>query len=154
MFFTKLVTLALASVAAAHPGHEAEEHRAAIAARTQRVNTRRALENCAASKPRNKIGPQIGTVFCQSSPNYLLHLPIVQVNARPEQTFPRMGHKEEIQEAPKSTADSRHRRVYVVACLLRAFTHHVHDFCTRKRSGERNKFVVDDEDSLLLLPVD
>ncbi|KAK6200864.1 hypothetical protein LQW54_009448 [Pestalotiopsis sp. IQ-011] len=49
MFFTKLVTLALASVAASHPGHEAEEHRAAIAARTQRVNTRRALENCAAS---------------------------------------------------------------------------------------------------------
>lgn len=49
MFFTKLVTLALASVAVAHPGHEAEEHRAAIAARTQRVNTRRALENCAAS---------------------------------------------------------------------------------------------------------
>jgi hypothetical protein len=49
MFFTKLVTLGLAAVATAHPGHEAEEHRAAIAARTQRVNTRRALENCAAS---------------------------------------------------------------------------------------------------------
>ncbi|KAK9416295.1 putative Intradiol ring-cleavage dioxygenase [Seiridium unicorne] len=41
--------LALAAFAAAHPGHEAEERRSAFAARACRIQTKRALEKCAAS---------------------------------------------------------------------------------------------------------
>jgi Flp pilus assembly protein TadB len=49
MLFTKSIVLALATLAAAHPGHEEEEHRRAIAARSQNAATKRSLENCAAS---------------------------------------------------------------------------------------------------------
>jgi hypothetical protein len=49
MLFNKSVILALAALAAAHPGHEDEERRSAIAARGYRTQTKRSLENCAAS---------------------------------------------------------------------------------------------------------
>ncbi|KAH8682074.1 extracellular dioxygenase [Xylariales sp. PMI_506] len=48
MLFTKNVILALATLAAAHPGHEEQEHRAALASRAYRTATKRALDNCAA----------------------------------------------------------------------------------------------------------
>ncbi|KAI0126769.1 extracellular dioxygenase [Xylariales sp. AK1849] len=49
MLFTKPIILALAALAAAHPGHEEEEHRRAIETRSQHAATKRALGNCAAS---------------------------------------------------------------------------------------------------------
>lgn len=49
MHFAQPAILALAALATAHPGHEAEERRSAIAARAYRTQTKRALENCAAT---------------------------------------------------------------------------------------------------------
>ncbi|KAI0799384.1 Intradiol ring-cleavage dioxygenase [Xylaria sp. FL0064] len=49
MFFTKTLILSLAALAAAHPGHEEEEKRQAIAARSTITANKRALNNCAAS---------------------------------------------------------------------------------------------------------
>ncbi|GAW15798.1 hypothetical protein ANO14919_052200 [Xylariales sp. No.14919] len=49
MFFTKTLVLSLAALAAAHPGHEQEEKRQAIAARSTMAANKRALDNCAAS---------------------------------------------------------------------------------------------------------
>lgn len=49
MWFTKSFILSLAALAVAHPGHEEEEHRQALAARSERIQTKRALDNCAAS---------------------------------------------------------------------------------------------------------
>jgi hypothetical protein len=49
MLFAQPFILALATLATAHPGHEEEEHRRAIAARAQTGATKRSLENCAAS---------------------------------------------------------------------------------------------------------
>lgn len=48
MIFTKTMILSLAALAAAHPGHEKEEHLQAIKARDAHVSNKRALENCAA----------------------------------------------------------------------------------------------------------
>ncbi|KAH8662373.1 Intradiol ring-cleavage dioxygenase [Xylariales sp. PMI_506] len=47
MLFSKSVVLALASLAAAHPGHEEEEHAKALAARDQFIAGKRALQACA-----------------------------------------------------------------------------------------------------------
>ncbi|KAI1427951.1 Intradiol ring-cleavage dioxygenase [Xylaria sp. FL1777] len=49
MFFTKTLVLSLAALAAAHPGHEEQEKRQAIAARSTIAANKRALNNCAAS---------------------------------------------------------------------------------------------------------
>lgn len=48
MHFTKAAILGLATLAAAHPGHEEAEHRQAIAARANIQANKRALEGCAA----------------------------------------------------------------------------------------------------------
>ncbi|OTA98196.1 hypothetical protein M426DRAFT_326178 [Hypoxylon sp. CI-4A] len=47
MFFTKSVILSLAALAAAHPGHEEEERRQAIAARATNFANHAALQQCA-----------------------------------------------------------------------------------------------------------
>ena len=47
MLFTKAILLSLAALAAAHPGHEEEEHRQAIRSRAERANNKRALAACA-----------------------------------------------------------------------------------------------------------
>lgn len=49
MLLKTSVITALLAVVAAHPGHEAEEHRQAVAARATIASTKRALDNCAAS---------------------------------------------------------------------------------------------------------
>ncbi|KAI0438646.1 Intradiol ring-cleavage dioxygenase [Xylaria telfairii] len=49
MFFTKSLILSLAALAVAHPGHETEEKRQAIAARSTMAANKRALGNCASS---------------------------------------------------------------------------------------------------------
>lgn len=48
MIFNKAVLLSLAALAAAHPGHEEEEHLHAIKSRSAHIANKRALENCAA----------------------------------------------------------------------------------------------------------
>lgn len=47
MFFSKAILLGLAVLASAHPGHEEEEHRQALAARASTQANKRALEGCA-----------------------------------------------------------------------------------------------------------
>lgn len=47
MQFTQAIILALATLAAAHPGHEEAEHRHALAARANTQANKRALEGCA-----------------------------------------------------------------------------------------------------------
>ncbi|PSR90328.1 Intradiol ring-cleavage dioxygenase [Coniella lustricola] len=48
MIFTQTILLGLAALAAAHPGHEEEEHRRAVESRDVHHANKRALENCAA----------------------------------------------------------------------------------------------------------
>lgn len=48
MIFNKAIVLSLAALAAAHPGHEEEEHLQAIKSRDAHVSNKRALEKCAA----------------------------------------------------------------------------------------------------------
>lgn len=50
MIFTKsaILSLALATLAAAHPGHEEAEHRHAVKSRSAHLANKRALEGCAA----------------------------------------------------------------------------------------------------------
>lgn len=47
MYFAKVIILGLATVAAAHPGHEEAEHRHAVATRASTQANKRALEGCA-----------------------------------------------------------------------------------------------------------
>lgn len=49
MLFKSSVIIAFLALASAHPGHEAEEHRQAIAARATNLSNKRALANCADS---------------------------------------------------------------------------------------------------------
>jgi hypothetical protein len=46
MYFTKVLILSLASLAVAHPGHEEEERRQAVAARSAMAANKRALDKC------------------------------------------------------------------------------------------------------------
>ncbi|KAI0474188.1 Intradiol ring-cleavage dioxygenase [Xylaria cf. heliscus] len=55
MFFTKALILSLTALAAAHPGHEEEEKRQAIAARSIMAANKRALDNCASSLAKRGI---------------------------------------------------------------------------------------------------
>lgn len=48
MFYSKVIVLGLAAMAAAHPGHEEEEYSHAVAARANTQANKRALEGCTA----------------------------------------------------------------------------------------------------------